>query len=1141
MATEKTFTISGTPTVVSGVTVPFVDSSDLEIYVGKGKIESIEVTNAGAGYTNRARGAAEKLIFSGGDGTAPDLWITVGQDTDNSGRIDGSIYGHATSGAALDNTNLNVGSGYTKSPNISLTNLDGGEGGQLTAKIFAKKTPVSDYTISGTSGAATITFTSALADGDKVLVKRVTDVTTAPNEFNAGSTITAKELNDSFNQLRYRVQELPEVTSTAVTNGDKGDITVSGSNWTIDSDAITTNKIINNAITSDKIVDGAVTPAKLGIDTWELKSVKAFGAKGDGIANDTAAIKDAIAAGAGVNIVYFPAGTYIVKEPIVIPSNSYIKGAGGVSTSIKMHDSIGRKTGLGVIGNWDTTVENVLVEDITFDFNTARWHGYTADQHSKKQELDSLTQIYSSETSESYTASISSNTATVDFGSNPHGYEIGEPLFINYTGDPIDEEVEVLSTDFTTTSFKYTSTSVTDGNKSIKIKAIVNCANRNALTIFNSKNVTLNRVRCLDGQRHCLDITSSFRRSSTGNTSNTNYYATATTYMHKGAQYITVNDCYFKGAGDDNLTTHFSSDILITNCLSELTRGGFGTQTNTNCFEIDDGSRNIQMYNCRAYKGNQGLEIKAHGYAPAPYNILVDGLEVINCVGGVEAHHSGWKTQIADSGNAWSAHGGQVGKTGTYARVTGGTVTVTSTSHGYVAGDKITVTYDDYTSGTNTLIKDEKKIIASADTNTFTYASSESGSDKVAEGNCTIYEIAPKDLVAGYTNDQLTSLSDDGHSATANNLTFNNIQIIAPCNRTFKKKGSSGEDTDASESKPQRCFELGMYNGVQIDNLLISDGTKDRQLTADGYVKTDNLSNHKVVVIQNSARNVQINNLTINGFRDTGKIGIKIEELVNEGITINNFNVIDGPLRALYAEAPPAANTGPVFIGTLDNYNIYQTKSVGTNIGTGTEDSITWGNLTADLQYAINFEPSQFHVGQGNIKGYGADQGVRPLTYTPLIYGSDHTTKAAIRTFEGIDDPEYSLNGNVCTVFVRQFNLKKAVSAATGDLRIMLPFRPLKDGYVAPVFTNRIDYAAAYHTVVAYVKKVDIYSNSVSKLGYVELRGIKDDTSSDDNGQVSDVINCDTIANNNVLSNTERSEIMFTLSYVIDPYADPNF
>ena len=228
MATEQTITISGTPTVVSGVTVPFVDASDLEIYIGQGKVEKVVLNNAGAGYADATNAALE---FSGGGGSSAALTVDV-----------------ANGQVSLDNSGVptNKGSGYTTSPIVGFGNISGGTAAAATAEIYVKKTSVTDYAISGNSGAATLTFTSALSNGDKVLIKRVTDVSAATNTFNAGSTITAKDLNDSFNQLRYRVEELPNVTSTALTNGDKGDITVSGDNWTIDDDVVTGSKLSNN-------------------------------------------------------------------------------------------------------------------------------------------------------------------------------------------------------------------------------------------------------------------------------------------------------------------------------------------------------------------------------------------------------------------------------------------------------------------------------------------------------------------------------------------------------------------------------------------------------------------------------------------------------------------------------------------------------------------------------------------------------------------------------------------------------------------------------------------------------------------------------------------------------------------------------
>src|SRR5690606_1226522 len=60
--------------------------------------------------------------------------------------------------------------------------------------------------------------------------------------------------------------------------------------------------------------------------TLEITSVKDFGAKGDGVSDDTQAIQNAIANAAGE--VYFPPGRYVVKEPITLKSDLKISGSG---------------------------------------------------------------------------------------------------------------------------------------------------------------------------------------------------------------------------------------------------------------------------------------------------------------------------------------------------------------------------------------------------------------------------------------------------------------------------------------------------------------------------------------------------------------------------------------------------------------------------------------------------------------------------------------------------------------------------------------------------------------------------------------------------------------------------------------------
>lgn len=63
----------------------------------------------------------------------------------------------------------------------------------------------------------------------------------------------------------------------------------------------------------------------------ETVSVKDFGAVGNGVADDTAAIQSAINAAS----TFIPAGTYRVTQPIELPSNAKVRGAGINKTIIK--------------------------------------------------------------------------------------------------------------------------------------------------------------------------------------------------------------------------------------------------------------------------------------------------------------------------------------------------------------------------------------------------------------------------------------------------------------------------------------------------------------------------------------------------------------------------------------------------------------------------------------------------------------------------------------------------------------------------------------------------------------------------------------------------------------------------------------
>ena len=160
-----------------------------------------------------------------------------------------------------------------------------------------------------------------------------------------------------------------------------------------------TAKIANNAVTAEKLADEAVTDAKVAagaaIDSAKLAflqagtgavtrsvrdklrdivSVKDFGAKGDGVTDDSAAVRlalDSLSARGGV--VLFPdAGPYVIDSVVYIPTRTSIFGSGGVrikgnNTTIVhgantvFESGTGEKStvALGGASNWDLPPETV--------------------------------------------------------------------------------------------------------------------------------------------------------------------------------------------------------------------------------------------------------------------------------------------------------------------------------------------------------------------------------------------------------------------------------------------------------------------------------------------------------------------------------------------------------------------------------------------------------------------------------------------------------------------------------------------------------------------------------------------------------------------------------------------------------------
>jgi hypothetical protein len=137
-------------------------------------------------------------------------------------------------------------------------------------------------------------------------------------------------------------------------------------------------------------------------------------------------------------------------------------------------------------------------------------------------------------------------------------------------------------------------------------------------------NVTYGWVKEVEGINpglHCFDVSSTMYN-----------YAGDGYRARGGSKYVWLEYLTGYGFGDDGITTHHSDFIFIGNShmcdpSGRAHKKGF---SNSNGFEIDDGSRNVLLVNNSSARCFGGVEIKAHQNSSAANNVEIVGHLSVN-------------------------------------------------------------------------------------------------------------------------------------------------------------------------------------------------------------------------------------------------------------------------------------------------------------------------------------------------------------------------------------------------------------------------------------------------------------------------------------------------------------------------------
>ena len=263
-------------------------------------------------------------------------------------------------------------------------------------------TKTADYTVSGVgvNSGGNVTLTSGATAGDiltlyrNMAYERLTDYT------NAGDFLAA-DVNNDFDRLWIATQQVNEEVNRSLKAPVTDPLTI---DMTIPAKADRLNKILRfNATTGDPevitLASGATSAANVSFTqagtgaverTVETKlnesvSVKDFGAVGDGVTDDTAAIQAALdyAFDSGGRAVYVPAGTYnhtglTIKGPQGSPfyDSERVKFY-GESRGVSILDHTGTGIAVDVVGETNATnaIYGVVIQQMSINGNASTTYG----------------------------------------------------------------------------------------------------------------------------------------------------------------------------------------------------------------------------------------------------------------------------------------------------------------------------------------------------------------------------------------------------------------------------------------------------------------------------------------------------------------------------------------------------------------------------------------------------------------------------------------------------------------------------------------------------------------------------------------------------------------------------------------------